>query len=491
MDFKKDLSNVAAEVAKIMEAELSAKQKKIAQMSEPKHKIDAGDLAKLRAGHKPVKEETITEDDLPITTKKPKTVTVKHKTSGKELNVVDTPSVREKYKTMGYHPMKEEVVEEGIEDRIEAARKKAKAAGKPMKEPKKEVPMKRRVEGKAYGGAKQKEEMEESTMPFTAMLEAYTEHGLSAFIVEENEKPGHTSAYTHAEVEDGVHQDVDDVKEMHKKIREAAKKHGGTVHYTERPTLSGGGFSAHSSGPKEFHQEVKKIVKDYPHVGAEHEMIMKEEVDYLEEEKDGKIDLTHAFKQHGLHYHMTDYYTNSGARKGRSVKSHEEAMKRIHKKVSDDHGPKVAEDMHKHSQSMANSWYRGDDAPKSAAALRAKHKVKWDGDIDKVDDKPDPKFHKEEVDNETFTKEVETNKKKNTGELRNEKGVAAAATQSVAVQKEEVEQVEERTLTEPEMKKKEEVVKSMKKNLKGFKERYGERAKSVMYATATKMAKKD
>ena len=172
-------------------------------------------------------------------------------------------------------------------------------------------------------------------------------------------------------------------------------------------------------------------------------MIMKEEVDYLEEEKDGKIDLTHAFKQHGLHYHMTDYYTNSGARKGRSVKSHEEAMKRIHKKVSDDHGPKVAEDMHKHSQSMANSWYRGDDAPKSAAALRAKHKVKWDGDIDKVDDKPDPKLHKEEVDNETFTKEVETNKKKNTGELRNEKGVAAAATQSVAVQKEEIEQVEE------------------------------------------------
>ena len=56
---------------------------------------------------------------------------------------------------------------------------------------------------------------------------------------------------------------------------------------------------------------------------------------------------------------------------------------------------------------------------------------------------------------------------------------------------EEIDTIEEKTLTEPEMKKKEEVVKSMKKKLPGFKERYGERAKNVMYATATKMAKKD
>jgi len=56
---------------------------------------------------------------------------------------------------------------------------------------------------------------------------------------------------------------------------------------------------------------------------------------------------------------------------------------------------------------------------------------------------------------------------------------------------EEVEQVEERSLTEPEMKKKEEIVKSMKKGLSGFKARYGKDAKSVMYATATKQAKGD
>jgi len=44
-------------------------------------------------------------------------------------------------------------------------------------------------------------------------------------------------------------------------------------------------------------------------------------------------------------------------------------------------------------------------------------------------------------------------------------------------------------MTEPEMKKREEIVKSMKKGMAGFKERYGERAKNVMYATAAKIAK--
>ena len=48
----------------------------------------------------------------------------------------------------------------------------------------------------------------------------------------------------------------------------------------------------------------------------------------------------------------------------------------------------------------------------------------------------------------------------------------------------------EKTLTKPEKEKKEEIVKSMKKDKKGFEARYGDRAKEVMYATATKIAKK-
>jgi len=55
---------------------------------------------------------------------------------------------------------------------------------------------------------------------------------------------------------------------------------------------------------------------------------------------------------------------------------------------------------------------------------------------------------------------------------------------------EEVEQIDERELTKGEAKKKEDYVMGMKKKLSGFKQRYGERAKSVLYATATSMAKK-
>jgi hypothetical protein len=58
------------------------------------------------------------------------------------------------------------------------------------------------------------------------------------------------------------------------------------------------------------------------------------------------------------------------------------------------------------------------------------------------------------------------------------------------VKQEEVE-LGERHLTAAETKEKEMNVKGMKKNLSGFKARYGDKAKSVMYATATKQAKKD
>jgi hypothetical protein len=54
----------------------------------------------------------------------------------------------------------------------------------------------------------------------------------------------------------------------------------------------------------------------------------------------------------------------------------------------------------------------------------------------------------------------------------------------------EMVEIDEKTLTSAETSKKEQIVKSMKKNLSGFRARYGDRAKEVMYATATKQAKK-
>jgi hypothetical protein len=111
----------------------------------------------------------------------------------------------------------------------------------------------------------------------------------------------------------------------------------------------------------------------------------------------------------------------------------------------------------------------------------------------------------EEPDSEQFAKELEDQKKRAAG-TKPQADVAKASVQSVKQEATEqdiqvinadlangVDQVniEERTLTAAETEKKEATVKSMKKNLSGFKERYGKDAKSVMYATATKQAKKD
>lgn len=54
-----------------------------------------------------------------------------------------------------------------------------------------------------------------------------------------------------------------------------------------------------------------------------------------------------------------------------------------------------------------------------------------------------------------------------------------------------METINEKKMTSTQKTKREKIVKSMKKGLKGMKERYGKRAKEVMYATATKQAMKE
>jgi len=107
----------------------------------------------------------------------------------------------------------------------------------------------------------------------------------------------------------------------------------------------------------------------------------------------------------------------------------------------------------------------------------------------------------EEPTNDEFKAELADHKAK--AELKKKQpDVAKASVQAVKVEEDvqlsaddingvKMSTIEERSLTEPEMNKKEEYVKGMKKGVAGFKDRYGDRAKSVMYATATKMAKKD
>jgi hypothetical protein len=95
----------------------------------------------------------------------------------------------------------------------------------------------------------------------------------------------------------------------------------------------------------------------------------------------------------------------------------------------------------------------------------------------------------EEVTNDEFTKEFKDQQASFEGKKKQPK-VAAGKTMGVKTMPEEYE-LDERSLTSDEKSEMEKNVKGMKKKLSGFKERYGERAKEVMYATATKMAKKD
>ena len=146
--------------------------------------------------------------------------------------------------------------------------------------------------------------------------------------------------------------------------------------------------------------------------------------------------------------------------------------------------------------------------------LRAKKEVKKE-EVEQIDEEKSMTFSEmmaaykehglaviaEEPTEEQFNKEIQDQIASATGKKK-QPGVSTPSTQGVKSMPEEVEvidanlvngveevTIDERTLTKPEAKKKEEVVKSMKKGVEGFKARYGDRAKSVMYATATKIAK--
>lgn len=141
------------------------------------------------------------------------------------------------------------------------------------------------------------------------------------------------------------------------------------------------------------------------------------------------------------------------------------------------HGKK-AEVFYKHDDGRVNARIRNSDKKGDVTNLTLKHnQFKMKEDIE------------EESTNDEFTAEIKKTQDKSQG--KDKAKVAEPKVDAVKDVNEEVEQIEERELSSSEKDKKETYVKSMKKGLQGFKERYGDKGKEVMYATATKMAKKD
>jgi hypothetical protein len=134
---KKD--SVADSVKSILEKkELSPKQKQIAKMSPPADKIDAGDLAKLRAGQKPVKESAKPDfldlDKDGNTTEPMKQAAKQAKMKKMKEEVTDTLKGREK-KSADPFLSKKVKIEGDVKEEVEQIEEKEKWIQKAIKKP--------------------------------------------------------------------------------------------------------------------------------------------------------------------------------------------------------------------------------------------------------------------------------------------------------------------------------------------------------------------
>ena len=103
---EKDLTTYTNKVNRI-KRELSAAsfgsiQTKMTYFSRDVDKIKEAIIKGIANSKKAGVIETVNESDLGLTLKKGKTITVTHKTSGKELVIIDKPNVRKEYEKIGF-----------------------------------------------------------------------------------------------------------------------------------------------------------------------------------------------------------------------------------------------------------------------------------------------------------------------------------------------------------------------------------------------------
>jgi hypothetical protein len=364
----KILKSVAEAVKQVMEAELSTKQKAIAKMSEPKHKIDSGDLSKLRAGHKPVKEAVV---------------------KGKGY---DNPE-NERKAPEGHAPMTslmpghDERAAKFLARQAKGTLVKGKAGSAPQKEP----------------GMK-KEEVE--------LDEAQSHQAKTTMKHIPNPTAGEKKAAK--DIKPGVAGYRDRIAML-----KSAEARGGLKKEEVKIEESG------DLGPVKKKQKTVMVV----HKTSGREKVI---VDTPENRK------RHA--EMGFH----------------PIKESVEQIDELKKSTLASYVKKASHDVAAKGATTRQFANDSEAARKGENYSEARKKM--------------------QMADKTFAKS-----------WKRREGMAKAVDK---LAKESIE-LDERTLSSDEMEKREKYVKSMKKGLEGFKQRYGERAKEVMYATATKMAKKD
>jgi hypothetical protein len=464
----KILKSVAEAVKQVMEAELSSKQKAIAKMSEPKHKIDAGDLSKLRAGHKPVKEAVVKgkgydnpenerkapEGKVPMTSLMPG-----HDERAAKFLARQAKGTLVKGKA-GSAPQKEPgMKKEEVEQVDEAQSHQAKTTMKHIKNPTK-------------GEIEASKHMKSGTAGYRdriAMLKSAEARG----------------GLKKEEVEIAESDDLGPVKKKQKTVMLVHKTSGrekvivDTPENRKRHAEMGFHPIKEEASQDEFNAEIKKAQdKSQGKAKAEVAKPAVQAVKQESVEQTFTIEDIENFMQTEEYQQLDELSKNLLSRyKKAAAKDQYDAF---------DKDNKLGIEHQKVKRLMANTnkgapGMRGAN-PISKTNAPAVHKAlsKASDEIQKMRDPHQARFAKRRSGMELATKKM--------GIGAGSRGVVRGTGK---LNKEEVEQIDERTLSSGEMEKREKYVKSMKKGLEGFKQRYGERAKEVMYATATKMAKKD
>jgi hypothetical protein len=381
------------------EKELSPKQKAIAKLDHPKHKIDAGDLAKLRAGHKPVKEETEQLDEL------------SKSTLGSYINKASKDASMSSHWSGRSSMQKTKAAKQSASTNDNIAAK--------------------RIDG-----------IEKATNRLTREEKESCEDEAEE-AVDKHEKKMHGKKGEVAKHEKEMHkEEIEQLDEYQSK--DGVYKHKGTY----------GGAKGAEYGDTDWDKEnkdAKKLAKPASRkLGARQNFVRSTRVN------ESFTDMIAAYQEKGL-------------------KALAE-MTKVEEEVDSETFKKEIEDQR---ASMEGKKKQPDVAKASVQAVKQEEVELDEAERMKGED---PCWK----DYEMVGHKMKNGKKVPNCVPKNEEYDVMDADEINGVS---IDTIEEKTLTEPEAKKKEEVVKSMKKKLPSFKERYGDRAKEVIYATATKIAK--
>jgi hypothetical protein len=423
-----------------MGEQLKGNQHKI-DVAEPKGKITGADFAKLRTMKKEETEQVKESGEMGAVKDTKGSVLMKHKTSGKEMNVVNSPEVIKQHKDRGYEKvstMKKEDVEQIDE------LKKSTLASYVNKASDSAAKSAAGSTGWAHTSLKAKNpRVKAAAEKYSDEDEATRQKRLSGI----GKAVGRLAK---EEVQQIDELNKDTLKSYVSKATDSAR------------TMPGYGTSVEKSKKTTRHAGISRAT----------EKLAKEEVE-LQEMSDMIDALILEYESKGgVYKHKGTYGTAKGAEYGETDYDKENEMAKKKDKPA------------RKAYGARQNYVRSTRVNESFTELLSKYQ---EGGVRALNESL---YIVEEADNEQFHAEVEENKKKAEGKVKQPE-VAKGAVKAVAITKEEIEQIDERQMTEPEMKEREKIVKGMKKGIAGFKQRYGERAKSVMYATATKQAMKD